>query len=208
MYKRQLKSGADNQADGIGALESGAADLQTGISSISQGATDLEAQLQAGIDSVGAGMDAASSSIGNTASNDYTIAANLSALAGTEGLPEGVAAQLQAMADSLNSNAAGQEQIQSSLSSSSLAALSEGVSNGVAALTEGASGLSDGVSAIQTGLADSKTGALNLSAGVTDVSGGVSQLSLRFRLEPVHWHPVLHLLRPVLRPFRAALTAL
>ena len=135
----------------------------------------------------------------------------LSALAGTEGLPEGVAAQLQAMAGtSLNSNAAGQEQIQSSLSQRRPAALERSVYP-MAFLRRltGAEHDLDGVfRAIQTGLADSKTGALNLSAGVTNVSGGVSQLSDE-QLSGSDWsrctgHPVLHLLRPVLRPFRAA----
>lgn len=149
-----LPNAADVLNDGADSLSNGAQQLSDGIASLSDGA----AGLKNGADVLSSGLQSAASSSQSLRDGAAGISQALSTLAGEEGVPEEVRAQIAAV------------QQQADIFSTSISAYTYGVDEAAAGSAQIASEIPDlqnGISAVQCGADSLKNGIGQLQAGTS-----------------------------------------
>jgi len=163
-----LPDAADALNDGAASLSDGAAQLSGGIASLSDGA----AGLKDGADALSSGLQSAASRSQSLRDGAAGISQALSALAGAEGVPEEVKAQIAAV------------QQQADVFSEGISAYTYGVDDAAAGsaqlaskipdLQEGISAVQDGAESLESGIGQLQAGTSALAEQAPALAGGIS----------------------------------
>lgn len=172
-----LPDAADALNDGAASLSDGAAQLSGGIASLSEGA----AGLKDGADALSSGLQSAASSSQSLRNGAAGISQALSTLAGAEGVPEEVRAQIAAVQQQADKFSAGVSAYtygvdKAAAGSAQLASKISDLQNGISAVQDGADSLKNGIGQLQTGTSALAEQAPALAGGISTAASGADQL--------------------------------
>ena len=172
-----LPNAADVLNDGADSLSNGAQQLSDGIASLSDGA----AGLKTGADALSSGLQSAASSSQSLRDGAAGISQALSALAGEEGVPEEVRAQIAAVqqqADTFSASVSAYTYGVDEAADGSAQIASEipDLQNGISAVQSGADSLKNGIGRLQTGTSALAEQAPALAGGISNAASGADLL--------------------------------
>ena len=162
---------------GAASLSDGAAQLSGGIASLSEGA----AGLKDGADALSSGLQSAASSSQSLRNGAAGISQELSTLAGAEGVPEEVRAQIAAVQQQMDKFSAGVSAYtygvdKAAVGSAQLASKIPDLQNGISTVQDGADSLKNGIGQLQTGTSALAEQAPALAGGISTAASGADQL--------------------------------
>lgn len=172
-----LPDAADALNDGAASLSDGAAQLSGGIASLSEGA----AGLKDGADALSSGLQSAASSSQSLRNGAAGISQALSTLAGAEGVPEEVRAQIAAVQQQADKFSAGVSAYtygvdKAAAGSAQLASKIPDLQNGISAVQDGADSLKSGIGQLKNGTSALAEQAPALAGGISNAAAGADQL--------------------------------
>lgn len=172
-----LPDAADALNDGASSLSDGAAQLSGGIASLSEGA----AGLKDGADALSSGLQSAASSSQSLRNGAAGISQALSTLAGAEGVPEEVRAQIAAVQQQADKFSAGVSAYtygvdKAAAGSAQLASKIPDLQNGISAVQDGADSLKSGIGQLKNGTSALAEQAPALAGGISNAAAGADQL--------------------------------
>lgn len=172
-----LPDAADALNDGATSLSDGAAQLSGGIASLSEGA----AGLKDGADALSSGLQSAASSSQSLRNGAAGISQALSTLAGAEGVPEEVRAQIAAVQQQADKFSAGVSAYtygvdKAAAGSAQLASKIPDLQNGISAVQDGADSLKSGIGQLKNGTSALAEQAPALAGGISTAASGADQL--------------------------------
>ena len=172
-----LPDAADALNAGAASLSDGAAQLSGGIASLSEGA----AGLKDGADALSSGLQSAASSSQSLRNGAAGISQALSTLAGAEGVPEEVRAQIAAVQQQADKFSAGVSAYtygvdKAAAGSAQLASKIPDLQNGISTVQDGADSLKNGIGQLQTGTSALAEQAPALAGGISTAASGADQL--------------------------------
>ena len=172
-----LPDAADALNAGAASLSDGAAQLSGGIASLSEGA----AGLKDGADALSSGLQSAASSSQSLRNGAAGISQELSTLAGAEGVPEEVRAQIAAVQQQMDKFSAGVSAYtygvdKAAVGSAQLASKIPDLQNGISTVQDGADSLKNGIGQLQTGTSALAEQAPALAGGISTAASGADQL--------------------------------
>ena len=172
-----LPDAADALNDGAASLSDGAQQLSDGITSLSEGA----AGLKDGADVLSSGLRSAASASQSLRDGAAGISQALSTLAGAEGVPEEVRAQIAAVqrqADTFSASVSAYTYGVDEAADGSAQIASEipDLQNGISAVQGGADSLKNGIGQLQTGTSALAEQAPALAGGISTAASGADQL--------------------------------
>lgn len=172
-----LPDAADALNDGAASLSDGAAQLSGGIASLSEGA----AGLKDGADALSSGLQSAASSSQSLRNGAAGISQALSTLAGAEGVPEEVRAQIAAVQQQADKFSAGVSAYtygvdKAAAGSAQLASKIPDLQNGISAVQDGADSLKSGIGQLKNGTSALAEQAPALAGGISTAASGADQL--------------------------------
>lgn len=172
-----LPDAADALNAGAASLSDGAAQLSGGIASLSEGA----AGLKDGADALSSGLQSAASSSQSLRNGAAGISQALSTLAGAEGVPEEVRAQIAAVQQQMDKFSAGVSAYtygvdKAAVGSAQLASKIPDLQNGISTVQDGADSLKNGIGQLQTGTSALAEQAPALAGGISTAASGADQL--------------------------------
>lgn len=172
-----LPDAADALNDGAASLGDSAQQLSDGIASLSEGA----AGLKTGADALSSGLQSAASSSQSLRDGAAGISQALSALAGEEGVPEEVRAQIAAVQQQADTFSASVSAYtygvdEAAAGSAQIAAEIPDLQNGISAVQSGADSLKNGIGQLQTGTSALAEQAPALAGGISTAASGADQL--------------------------------
>lgn len=172
-----LPDAADALNAGAASLSDGAAQLSGGIASLSEGA----AGLKDGADALSSGLQSAASSSQSLRNGAAGISQALSTLAGAEGVPEEVRAQIAAVQQQADKFSAGVSAYtygvdKATAGSAQLASKIPDLQNGISTVQDGADSLKNGIGQLQTGTSALAEQAPALAGGISTAASGADQL--------------------------------
>lgn len=172
-----LPDAADALNAGAASLSDGAAQLSGGIASLSEGA----AGLKDGADALSSGLQSAASSSQSLRNGAAGISQALSTLAGAEGVPEEVRAQIAAVQQQMDEFSAGVSAYtygvdKAAVGSAQLASKIPDLQNGISTVQDGADSLKNGIGQLQTGTSALAEQAPALAGGISTAASGADQL--------------------------------
>lgn len=172
-----LPDAADALNAGAASLSDGAAQLSGGIASLSEGA----AGLKDGADALSSGLQSAASSSQSLRNGAAGISQALSTLAGAEGVPEEVRAQIAAVQQQADKFSAGVSAYtygvdKAAAGSAQLASKIPDLQNGISTVQDGADSLKKGIGQLQTGTSALAEQAPALAGGISTAASGADQL--------------------------------
>ena len=172
-----LPDAADALNDGAASLSDGARQLSDGIASLSEGA----AGLKTGADALSSGLQSVASSSQSLRDGAAEISQALSALAGEEGVPEEVRAQIAAVqqqADTFSASVSAYTYGVDEAADGSAQIASEipDLQNGISAVQSGADSLKNGIGRLQTGTSALAEQAPALAGGISNAASGADLL--------------------------------
>lgn len=172
-----LPDAADALNAGAASLSDGAAQLSGGIASLSEGA----AGLKDGADALSSGLQSAASSSQSLRNGAAGISQALSTLAGAEGVPEEVRAQIAAVQQQADKFSAGVSAYtygvdKAAAGSAQLASKIPDLQNGISAVQDGADSLKSGIGQLKNGTSALAEQAPALAGGISNAAAGADQL--------------------------------
>ena len=172
-----LPDAADSLNAGAVSLSDGAAQLSGGIASLSDGA----AGLKDGADALSSGLQSAASRSQSLRDGAAGLSQALSALAGAEGMPEEVKAQIAAVQQQADVFSAGVSAYTSGVDeaaagSAQLASKIPELQNGISAVQDGADSLESGIGQLQAGTSALAEQAPALAGGISTAASGADRL--------------------------------
>ena len=172
-----LPDAADALNDGAASLGDSAQQLSDGIACLSDGA----AGLKTGADALSSGLQSAASSSQSLRDGAAGISQALSALAGEEGVPEEVRAQIAAVQQQADTFSASVSAYtygvdEAADGSAQIAAEIPDLQNGISAVQSGADSLKNGIGRLQTGTSALAEQAPALAGGISNAASGADQL--------------------------------
>ena len=172
-----LPDAADALNDGAASLSDGAAQLSGGIASLSDGA----AGLKDGADALSSGLQDAASRSQSLRDGAAGLSQALSALAGAEGMPEEVKAQIAAVQQQADAFSEGISAYtygvdEAAAGSAQLASKIPELQNGLFAVQDGAASLESGIGQLQAGTSALAEQAPALAGGISTAASGADRL--------------------------------